>query len=567
MWPKVIISVALITLIVLPTSDLFAHGGRFKAPVAGTTPGDSADGGSSVSSGVQKGFSFPGGGPQVAFRETMWEFWWDFHHEPLLGLRKSLFSRTPSAGVIDFPFEKITSNEKRVKVVQKLLNNLRAKEISIRAAAVVALARTRDETVLPYIELTYRKDKSTHVRTMAVLALGITRNVRAVKVLESIMNDDRELTELRLFAAVSLGLIGGENVAVVLRPYLDAKGFKKLERDLQRGVAFAAGLTLDPTLAPMVSSLLANKVDNDWITESFLVLSLGRLGYRAANPILIEYLEEGRVQVRRSAAISLGVTASPSDKDVIQALQKAADSDADLMVKNFCHIALGKVGGPEAEKYLLKVFGSTNLSRVPFVALGIGLLNNPNNGAVLLEKYKSIKDNSTRAALAVAMGLLQYTPALGELRKVVDSKTDPILRSYCAQALGMMRDVDSVERLRKSCTDSNDVELIRSTAMALGLIGDTGIYDVLVDMMDPKKSDVIRSSAAYCMGLVCDRKAIATLTELADDENIPSEIRSYAITALGLLGDENPTPVVSLITRDNNYTIMETNLYELFNIN
>jgi len=253
---------------------------------------------------------------------------------------------------------------------------------------------------------------------------------------------------------------------------------------------------------------------------------------------------------------------------VIQALQKAADSDADLMVKNFCHIALGKVGGPEAEKYLLKVFGSTNLTRVPFVALGLGLLKgNPNNGAVLLEKYKAIRDTSTRASLALAMGLLQYTPALGELRKVVDSKTDPILRSYCAQALGMMRDTDSIERLRKTCSDTNDVELIRSSSMALGLIGDSGVYDVLLDMMDPKKSSVIRSSAAYCMGLVCDRKAIASLVDLAYDDEIPSEIRSYAVTALGLLGDESPTPVVSLITRDNNYTIMETNLYELFNIN
>ncbi len=567
MWSKVLLTIALITLIILPTSDLFAHGGRFKAPVAGTTPGDSADGNSAFSSAVQKGFSFPGGGPQVAFRETMWEYWWDFHHEPLLGLRKSLFSRTPSAGVIDFPFEKITSNEKRVKLVNKLRNKLRAKEQSVRAAAVVALARTRDESVVPYIEMTYGSDKSTHVRTMSVLALGITRNPRAVKVLESIMNDDAELTELRLFAAVSLGLIGGEDVAVVLRRYLNEKGFKKLERDLRRGVAFASGLTLDPTLAPMVSSLLANKADKDWVTESFLVLSLGRLGYRAANPILIEYLENGKVHVRRSAAISLGVTASPSDKDVIQALQKAATSDADLMVKNFCHVALGKVGGPEAEKFLLKLFNSANLTRVPFVALGIGLLGVQNNGAVLLEKYKSIKDNSTRAALAVSMGLLKYTPALGELRKVVDSKSDPIFRSYCAQALGMMRDTDSIERLRKSCIEANDVELIRSSAMALGLIGDNGVYDVLLDMMDEKKSVIIRSSAAYCMGLVCDRKAIASLTLVAEDEDIPSEIRSYAITALGLLGDESPTPVVSLITRDNNYTIMETNLYELFNIN
>jgi HEAT repeat protein len=497
----------------------------------------------------------------------MWEFWWDFHHEPLLDLRKALFARTPSAGVIDFPFEKITDDDRRVKLVRRLLMTLKAPDQATRSAAVVALARTRDPNIIPYIEATYLDDGNLNVRTMAVIALGITQNPRAVNVLKSIINDEKASMEIRLYAIVSLGLLGGEEAAVVFRDYLEANAFKRLHRDLMRGAAFGAGLTGDPTLAPLVRSLLINRVSGDNVTDSYLVISLGRLGDRAANPIILQFLEKGSFNVRRSSAIALGVAASPADKDVIQALAKAAESDADLMVKNFCYVGLGRIGGADAEKVLVKAFKEVNLTRLPFVAIGLGLLGNPDNGDLVLQRFKSIKDNSTRSALALTLGLLGHKPALGELRKVVDGKGDPIFRSYCAQALGLLRDADSIERLRKTCSSGNDVELIRSSAIALGLIGDSGALELLRQMADSKNSTIVRSSAVYAMGLIGDRNAIGTLNEILDDESVTREVKSYAVTALGLLGDENPSPAVSKVTRNSNYTIMETYLYELFNIN
>jgi HEAT repeat protein len=561
------LAVLAIVLILLPADIAQAHGGRFKPPVVGATPGEPGE--PSAPGAQQKGFSFPGGGPQVAFRESMWEYWWDFHHEPILGLRNTLFARTPSAGVIDFPFEKITADEKRVSLVRKLVEMLKEseQEQAVRAAAVIALARTKDANIVPYIEMTYMNDGSLDVRTMAVVALGITQNPRAVSVLDAIIQDDDESDEIRFYALVALGMVGGQEAAMAFRKYLDPKSFRRLERDIQRGAAFGSGLTNDPTLAPMVRALLINNLAEDDVTQSFLVLSLGRLGDRAANPILIKQLDEGHVHVRRSSAIALGAAATPADTDVVSALGKAANSDADLMVKNFATLALGRIGGPDAEKIVLKLFNSVIQTKLPFAALSLGLIGNGDNGAVLLKRFKSTRDNSTRSALALAMGMLRYTPCLGELRKVMDSETSPILRSYCAQALGMMRDSESIERLRKVCSEANDVELIRSTAIALGLIGDPGALEVLKGMLSPRRSDIVRSSAAYCMGLIGDRKAITSLLEVAGDDGITSQIRSYAVIGLGLLGDESPYPAVSAITRNNNYTIMETYLYELFNIN
>lgn len=556
-----------LSFLFLSLNEIQAHGGRFKAPVPGTSGGDPGESSGSGSS-KHKGVSFPGGGPQIAFTEDRWEFWWDFHHEPLMSLRKALFSRTAAAGIIDFPFETISMDEKRVNLVRPLTNMIRAGHVGVRSAAVVALARTRDENIIPYLQSAYEKDNSLNVRTMAILALGITRNSRAVELLHSVIRNERESDEIRFYAIISLGLIGDEKATTIFKNFLDPNTFHRLDRSRQRGVAFGSGLTNDPTLHPLVRRLLINKVSGDNITDSFLVLSLGRLGDRGANPILISVLEKGHFQVRRSAAIALGVAATPADKDVITALGRAVLSDADLMVKNFGHIALGRIGGTEAEKILLRQFNSVTQTKLPFVAIGLGLLGSSENGALILQRFKSLKDVSTRSALALSLGLLHYTPALGDLRKTMDRESDPIFRSYCAQALGMLRDVESIDRLRKACTESNDVELIRSSAIALGLIGDPGAVKVLHDLIRKgKKSDVVNAAAAYSMGLIGDKKAIPALVSIVENEDAMAELRSYGVISLGLLGDENPVPVISSVTRDNNYTIMETFLYEIFNVN
>jgi len=568
MKPHISLVVLMISTLILVSADLDGHGGQFKLPVTAGAQGEQGESGSAAGA-VQKGYSFPGGGPQIAFSESRWEFWWDFHHEPFLNLRGVLYSRTPAAGVIDFPFEQITSDEKRIKLVRQLSNYLqRAREQSVRSAAVLALARTKDPNVVPYIEIAYRKDSVLEVRTDAVLALGVTENPRAIGILRSILDDDKVSMEIRFFAAISLGLIGGEKAAMVLKDYLKPDQFRRLKREIQYGVSFAAGLTNEPTLAPMVRDLLVNNVADGDVNRSFLVTSLGRLADRTANPLLVTILEKDHAKVKRSAAVALGVSATSSDKDVIQALTRAAGSDGDSMVRNFACIALGRIGGPEAEKALLKLFKTvTSSSKNAFVAISLGLTGNSDNGAIVLQRFKALRDTSTRSAVAIALGLLKYTPALGELRRTFDKNSDPIFRSYCAQALGLMEDADSIERLRKTMTESNDVELIRSCAIALGLIGDHRAVELLQEMCGRKRSDVVRQAASYCIGLIGDRNSIDLLTEIAGNDANNSQIKSYAIIALGLLGRDNKIPVVSRVTRNMNYTILETSLYEIYNVN
>lgn len=548
-------------------ADAKGHGGRFVRPVV-KAPEDDPGSGSQQQGTQQKGISFPGGGPQVPFGESQWEFWWDYNADPLIGLKTALFNLTPQAGFIDYPFEKVTREQKQTKLVSFFRDLLyKEKDADILEAAVISMARTRDESILPWLEWTYHNVSHQYVRTIAVIAMGISQNPGAPALLESIFNDDKVSKEIRIFAAVSVGLAGGENATGVFKKWLEPKAFKRMEKAIQQGVAYGVGLTGDATLAPLVRNILIDKLADDRITVSYLLTSLGRMGDRAANAILLQHLTHKNVQVRRSAAIALGAAASPSDKDVVEGLIQLALNDADNMMKNFCYISLGKIGGDKAEEFLIKELDRVRRGNLPFVALAVGLTGRADFGKKLLARYTSTKDISSRSALALSLALLNYREALGELRKVVDSGGDPVYRGYHALALGLMKDGESVERLLRLYAELNDVELHHFTAMALGLIGDLSVTKQLFAHLSPATGDLTRRSTAYNLGLIGDRKAIDPLKKIASSKKENSSIRKLAILGLGLLGDEAPVPVVSKITRDGNYTILETFMYELYNIN
>ncbi|MFH2001396.1 MAG: HEAT repeat domain-containing protein [Planctomycetota bacterium] len=514
----------------------------------------------------EKGISYPGGGPQIPFDSARWEFWWDYNHEPLVGLKSALMKLTPQAGAIDFPYEKVTPKSKKQLV--RLFTKVMREDSSarVRESALLSLARTHDETVLPWLQIAL-EDENLYVRTMAVIALGMSQIEGAVPVLESVFNDAKKSTEERSYAAVAVGLVGGQNAVELFKKWLDPKVFKNLDRSLQQTVAFGVGLTEDPTLGPHIRTALIENFSDDRITTSYLVLSLGRLGDRAANAILLDYMDAKDTQVRRSAVIALGASASPSDKDVIQGLMDKVRDDSDNIMKNFCFISLGKIGGETAEAFLVTQLDEMKRAYLPYVGLALGLTGNTEHGKILFAKFMTVKDLTSRGALAVAMGLLKYKDAIGELRKIVDSGGEPVFNGYCALALGMLRDSESVERILKLYQESNDVELQGNAARALGLIGDLSVTSELYKMLDKSTPDIKRLSTAYNLGLIGDQKAVEPLIRVISNKNENERFRSYALLGLGMLGDDRESPVVSKISRNNNDTILDNFLGELLNVN
>jgi len=363
-----------------------------------------------------------------------------------------------------------------------------------------------------------------------------------------------------------VGLVGGDAARKAFEKWFEPKTFKGFKRFVQQGVAYGAGLTEDPTLGPLIRSALHNSLSEDRITTAYLLLSLGRLKDRAANAILLEHLEAKDIQARRSAVIALGICASPSDKDVVESIIKKIGSDSDNLMKNFCYIALGQIGGETVEEYLTDQLGKVSTAYLPWVGLAVGLTRNPKHGPGVLKAFMGTKNLTVRSALAISLGLLNFKEAVGELRKAVDTTGAPVFRGYCALALGMLKDNESVDRLKKLYVDEVNLELLQYTAEGLGLLGDRSITNEMVGMMDSAPSNV-QVATAYNLGLIGDQKSIEPLVAVAGNRNNSIRLRSFALLGLGHLTDDRPLDVMTKIKRDNNYTIYVNFIFELYNVN
>lgn len=511
----------------------------------------------------------PGTGPQIPFDEGRWEFWWYFNRERYLRLRPSL-ARAADSGEVesDEPFRAVSQSDRQDSVVPLLVSMFKDSNPQVRAAVAQALAKTQDEGARPVMRRPLR-DTHFQVRLSAIIGLGVFGNTYFLPQLEEMLGEaDRELQE-RVFAATAIGLIGGPRVAESLRQLLGTNAFRTHPTQVQGALAYAVGITRDPENAPLLRSLLQDTSITDFQVRAYLTLSLGKCGDEVDVPTLIDLLGNPETQVRRSAAIALGVLCREHRDEeplghAVEALTRTIRKEADLMVRNYAYIALGQIGGQEVAKLLrAELEGVTKVHR-PFVALALGILGDPESVPVLLAQFERESELSYRGALAVAIGLHRDARAATDLRKAFRDQLEPVFRGYVALALGLVRDAESIQYLEPVFAKANDVELIPNAATALGLLGSRASVATLIKRAEGESNEFVKQSLIYSLGLIGDRSAIGALQHEIEDEHQPPFVREYAVIALGQLADPQPMRGIARITVDSNYTIVSDFLRNLF---
>jgi HEAT repeat protein len=561
---------ALALLFVTPVG--LPHGGRFIPPeTGGTIPADPTKPGSKATASRIKPYAFPGSGPHKPFETADWEFWWFFNEVPLLRVKEVFRSRVREQYVIDEGFDhrspiNAKQDATRAELTRLFLEVLEQEDAGLREAAVLSLGRTGGKLAIPHLADVYESDPDLFVRTQAVVALGILEEPAAIPVLKAIFEDGSESLEIRGFAAVAAGFSGGVQARAFFDQWLAEDSFESLDPMLAQAVAFGAGLTRDVALAPRIHALLKPSRPDDEATVAYLVSGLGDLGDAKSLDMLHEFLDHGSALVRRSAAIGLGAAGSSVDGRALDRLMHAVDEDADYMVRNFGYLALGRIGGEQAEDFLLNALEQTTRAQLPFVALGTGMSCGPDHGKRLMQRFRELNDIGGRAVLALSVGLSGYADAKEEMRDMLKEEKSPLYLGYYALALGFLKDRKATDLILEIYGKENNVELLRFLAMALALIGEPADLSKLHDFLEPSVPDRRRLATVYNLGRIGDRSALKLLKKIVEDRNENTLIRRYAVLGLGHLGDERPYPTLSRITHDHNYTIMENFLYELYNI-
>jgi HEAT repeat protein len=221
----------------------------------------------------------------------------------------------------------------------------------VRANKAIALGQSRDKrAVLVLLKYLNDNDSDPWVRANIALALGQLGDKRAVLVLLKYINDSDPW--VRANVALALGQLGDKRAVPLL-----VKALKDNDPSLVRdNAASVSGKSRNKIAVSLVRTDLNN---NDFsLIWANVSLMLGRLGHETGISFLLQSLSDSDPWVRANAALALGQL---GDKRAVPLLVKAL-KDNDPLVQARAALALGQLGDKRAVPLLLELLHDQKLS-------------------------------------------------------------------------------------------------------------------------------------------------------------------------------------------------------------
>ncbi len=573
-------------------------------------PGAPSSGGASggpVTSGGGRGGNKPTTGPEVLEADggyERWEFWWENNKDQFLNLKNRLVNVTSVSGSSGQLSGKGRAGDARStrratdltivnEVIPALTGLLKSEDNrDILDSAVLALGRVAraeqaDQVIQSAQPMLAHKELS--VQTAATLSIGVLGSPKAINILTELMVNSSKGQQLvggsdvqwlvRAFAALSLGLINDPSSVSQLVDII--QNTADAEKDIKVCAIVALGLMDNASLNEAYEFLLAKLEDRklDSIIKSYIPTALAKMGGAKKTEAVAKLLEVFKNKdtdnvVRQSCAIALGLLARLDQADVVEALTDYISEGKDVQTRHFSFMALADIGKrdkdqeqehQDAHLALRELFGrelskpdiKTNRS---WAAMAAAIYAKEVKSAVpmlapMLEKaYEKESDKSFKSAYAVALGLLNHTPAAKQILEDFTAEKDEEFRGYTAVALGFMNYKEAGDSLRNLCQSKTIAPTFRlQIATALGLMADAEAVHVLVESLKSAQTLGVSSAVAKALGLIGDQSAIEPLKQIAQDKSVQVITRAFACVALGIVCEKTELPWNARISQDNNY--------------
>jgi hypothetical protein len=243
-------------------------------------------------------------------------------------------------------------------------------------------------------------------------------------------------------------------------------------------------------------------------------------------------------------------------------------------------MALGEIASPEARTTLMEmVRKGKSLHDRTFGALALGVSGFERDdeargemGKLVMDRYKASKSDPEKGAYAIALGLLEYTPARKLLVAVFEQAGHQDLKGHVCTSLGLMNDRNSIPEIQKLVKQRGDVDLRRRAAIALGLLKDPEAVETLKGVIETSSnSKGILGAATVALGYIGDSRAVPILENMLEKDtsgvyNAKNVTRAFATVALGFLGDKDQIPILSKVQENSNYLAQTGALVELLSI-
>jgi HEAT repeat protein len=458
-----------------------------------------------------------------------------------------------------------------VAEVDALVEMLKDSTVSVRKAAAIGLGMLQvKQSIRPLIQLLEGAEEG--------------RKLRGGRPPEDV---------LRAYAAAGLGLIGDNLNHEVRDALMEFAQRAHLNRNIRVHAVLSLGLLRGNGQYVAVIAEHLEKLAGDLRTDTFVrahaVTALARLLDRNQVPVDPERIRflvrlvkrDKRNHVKRSAIIALGILAPDpeANPDVPALLVKNLLKPRSVATGNLAAIALGQIGGKQALQALRRVVLRGRSQTTAYAALGLGILcrnlrENRARADWRLKGLSSLRAGLTKVrnphfkgGLAIALGIAQDRDAGALLLEAMKKDRDVTLRGYLAIALGMVRYQPSMAYLFDVLDHGTNLPLLREqTAIGLGLMGNRQVAARLVRSFEAGSTVYLQASAAQALGFIGDRNSVRPLVDLLADAKKPNLTRAFACVALGTIGEDAQIPVLAEVIVNLNFLASTRSIYELKDI-
>jgi len=510
----------------------------------------------------------PGGWGGGGIDHTRWTWWWEFHRDPYLDLRRHVLRRDAASGIGDNltgadPFGVVgrpTPARLRNEVLPALTRALEEGESpDLLSSALIAIARVADDLdeedrrdaadlIRPFL-----RSGSQELSEAAVLALGISGYEPSAPLLASLARDDafaRSVlgeahvgTRMRAVAGFALGLLAHESSREDVRRYAVHELSRVLADEGDAGTGELAGACI------LALGLVPLELEAAASLEADAPASSGR---GAQVSFLTEILLDRRQRdlVRAQVPLSLArLAAAPSDAHATRLAELRSTVARDL---------LDRIAPMRREPN-----GVVQASIV-----GLGLLVDNDDDAFDAEARRKLRtidsdqrDRGARHLARIALAQIAARDGAGKPDGVADvrrfllgelgeGRSDE--RAWAAVALGVMErgridagllpDPSVARALRSALVEQKAPDEVGASAIALGLMRDPDAEPALLTQLRGIKDDEARGQVALSLGMVGARATTAELQRLVEASAYRPLTLREAASGLALLGDKTTLP-------------------------
>jgi HEAT repeat protein len=451
-----------------------------------------------------------------------------------------------------------------------------------RAAAAIALGKIGALESRAQLERLLQKDDDHEVRESAALALGMMGAQSSAEVLHRIVADRAQEPALRVYAATAIGLLRDPSGTAPLLKLLTVRD----RMEVHVAATMAVGVISDPSALDHLLTLARSRAHAPAVRAA-AVTSLGKCG--AGSPRHAEVLTALNTlattnrhdDIRRAVALILPRFA---DRRALPVLQRIVRADRDDVTRGFALLSMAELAGAvgdEASRRSARALLSQRLTEGArleqgYAALALGLLGRGDDAcAALLQQQLGRQSNaSTRAAVAIGLGLCGNATAAAPLAALARDGSTDLLRGYACVALGMVGarypDPAITAFLTQVVTEVNIPEVRAAAALGLSKMGG-GARAGAIDAMDAidalrkvihSRNQYLKLSAILTLGYFRHDGTIKDFVELYAEAK-QANVRALAVVAMGYVGEKQHPPVLRLISADFNYLAVHDRMRDL----